>query len=91
MDSNLEEAGEVEERLAEKKVQYDKLVALHREKRSTQRRGQREETDEDDDSCDDSVLPIGEGSLIIDEVKVSACAQILCQWDTMHIGAWLVL
>lgn len=53
-DFNLEEAGEVEKRLIEKKGQYDRLVSLAQENLSHRSSRQSE------------VLPLGEGSLIID-------------------------
>ena len=66
IDFNVEEAGEVEKRLVEKKVQYDSLVSLAQERLSHRSSIQSVETEEDNSQ----VLPIAEGSLIIDEVKV---------------------
>jgi len=66
IDFNLEDAGDVEQRLVEKKIQYDKLVSMSKEKLSKKARmttgGGEEESV--------AVILIGEGSLIIDEVKV---------------------
>ena len=66
IDFNLEEAGEVEKRLVEKKVQYDRLVSLTQENIS--RKSSRLLVESEEDKSE--VLPLGEGSLIIDEVKV---------------------
>lgn len=64
IDFNLEEVEEVEKRLLENKTQYDNLVALAREKVSSKVL----RLDDEEDSSE--LLPIGEGSLVIDEVKV---------------------
>ena len=66
IDFNLEEAGEVEKRLVEKKVQYDRLVSLTQENIS--RKSSRLLVESEEDKSE--VLPLGEDSLIIDEVKV---------------------
>ena len=69
IDSNLEEAGEVEKRLVDKKTEYDRLVSLHKD----DLRARRKEDSESENFCEvdvDGALPIGEGSLILDEVKV---------------------
>lgn len=71
IDFNLEEAGEVEKRLAEKKIQYDKLVALVHERASNEA-ARRLGGSEDDLE----LLPIGEGSLVIDEVKARSIIDI---------------
>jgi len=71
IDFNSEEAGEVEKRLAEKKIQYDKLVALAHEKTSNE--AARRLGGSEDDS---ELLPIGEGSLVIDEVKARSIIDI---------------
>ena len=42
IDSNLEEAGEVEQRLMDKKEQYDKMVSLCKEERAQKARTQKE-------------------------------------------------
>lgn len=69
IDFNLEDSGDVEQRLVEKKAQYDKLVAMSKEKLSAK---SRKIAMSNEDGNVQDVLPIGEGSLIIDEVKVSA-------------------
>ena len=65
IDFNLEKAGEVEKRLIEKKVQYDRLASLAQERLSYRSCIQSVETEEGNSQ----VLPIAEGSPII-EVKV---------------------
>ena len=64
IDFNLEKAGEVEKRLIDKKTQYDKLVALAHEKASNEAARRLDDSEEDSE-----LLPIGEGSFVIDEVK----------------------
>ena len=66
IDFNLEEAGEIEKRLIEKEVKYDRLVSLTQENLSCKSARQVVEGEE----VNSEVLPIGEGSLVIDEVKV---------------------
>ena len=73
IDSNLEEAGEVEKRLLERKGQYDKLVQLHQEQLEAKKAKKPEEEEEEDAHSSKDVLPIGEGALIINEVKVLRC------------------
>lgn len=75
IDSNLEDAGEVEERLLVKKGQY-KLVLMHQQLH-LQRTKTQEEDGEGAVHSSTGVLPIGEGALIIDEVKVCSDAHIL--------------
>lgn len=69
IDSNLEKAGEVEKRLVDKKSEYMKLVSLHRERLAAKKARRQESTNVVVD-CEEVVLPIGEGSLVLDEVKV---------------------
>ena len=54
----------------EKKGEYDKLVSLHKEKLDIQHTRRQAEDEEGDAGRSSDVLPIGEGALIIDEVKV---------------------
>ena len=73
VDFNLEEAGEVEKRLVDKKTEYDKLVSLQKERLKTKKVRRQEENEVqncEEDVSIEGVLPIGEGSLILDEVKV---------------------
>ena len=60
IDSNLEEAGDVEKRLQEKKTQYDKLVQLHQE----QLEAKESQKNDESSSNGKEILPIAEGSLM---------------------------
>ena len=64
IDSNLEEAGEVEQRLAEKKKQYDHFI-------DAIVKGKQQKTTNVGSEGSSANVPLGEGVLIIDEVKVS--------------------
>lgn len=73
IDANLEQAGEVERRLQEKKKQYDSLISLS--KQQIEEKVKKSST-EDTSSATKGVLPLGEGAMIIDEVKV--CVVFVC-------------
>lgn len=68
----------MEQRLVEKKKQYDKMVSFCEEERAQKearrqtevRPGDDREGGDGDHEEEHNVLPLGEGSLIIDEVKV---------------------
>ena len=70
IDSNLEEAGEVERRLVDRKSEYNKLISLHKERHTVKKAKRQEKSDNEVDDNDLAVLPTGEGSLVLDEVKV---------------------
>ena len=69
----------------EKKVQYDKLVSLSKEKFSKLKNARMVTRGSEEESVD--VLPIGEGSLIIDEVKVQyiCCINVCTVYTLLHV------